>query len=133
MNKCLKHKTIDIMKQLLDYAKMLPTFMVEFDIIANGSKIENLGYTDEELRKLESISYGDLWGDNYGEIIVKNKGKNNGKKLLVYGTSFSNPIKLLLASEYETTYIIDGRYYKDKHLDEYINEQKVLITISAMA
>ena len=107
----------------------------EFDIIANGSKIENLGYTDEELRKLESISYGDLWGDNYGEIIVKNKGKNNGKKLLVYGTSFSNPIKLLLASEYETTYIIDGRYYKDKHLDEYINERKiddVLVICSTM-
>ena len=40
MDKCLKYKTIDIMKQLLDYVKILPTFMVEFDIIANNKFIE---------------------------------------------------------------------------------------------
>ena len=40
MDKCIKDKTIDIMKQLLDYAKMLPVFMVEFDIIADNKFIE---------------------------------------------------------------------------------------------
>lgn len=40
MDKCIKDKTIDIMKQLLDYGKMLPVFMVEFDIIANNGFIE---------------------------------------------------------------------------------------------
>ena len=40
MDKCLKYKTIDIMKQLLDYGKMLPFFTVEFDIIANNKFIE---------------------------------------------------------------------------------------------
>ena len=36
MDQALKHKTIDIMKQLLDYAKTLPCFAVEFDIIADN-------------------------------------------------------------------------------------------------
>jgi len=40
MDKCIKGKTIDIMKQLLDYGKMLPVFMVEFDIISNNKFIE---------------------------------------------------------------------------------------------
>lgn len=40
MDKFLKYKTIDIMKQLLDYAKLLPTFMIEFDIIADNRFIE---------------------------------------------------------------------------------------------
>ena len=40
MDKNLKYKTIDIMKQLLDYAKLLPTFMVEFDIAADNKFIE---------------------------------------------------------------------------------------------
>ena len=40
MDQALKHKTIDIMKQLLDYAKTLPCFAVEFDIIADNKFIE---------------------------------------------------------------------------------------------
>ena len=40
MDQALKHKTIDIMKQLLDYAKTLPCFEVEYDIIADNKFIE---------------------------------------------------------------------------------------------
>ncbi len=40
MDKNLKYKAIDIMKQLLDYAKQLPGFWVEFDIIADNKFIE---------------------------------------------------------------------------------------------
>jgi hypothetical protein len=40
MDQSFKHKTIDIMKQLLDYAKTLPCFAVEFDIIADNKFIE---------------------------------------------------------------------------------------------
>lgn len=48
MEKDLKHKTIDIMKQLLDYAKMFPTFMVEFDIITNNKFIEEYIITNAD-------------------------------------------------------------------------------------
>lgn len=40
MDKTLKDKAIDIMKQLLDYAKTLPIFSVEFDVTADNKSIE---------------------------------------------------------------------------------------------
>lgn len=50
MDKNLKYKAIDIMKQLLDYAKQLPAFLVEFDIIADNKFIEEyiITHADKE-------------------------------------------------------------------------------------
>ena len=46
--KSLKYKTIDIMKQLLDFAKNLPIILVEFDVMTNNKFIEEYIITHVE-------------------------------------------------------------------------------------
>jgi hypothetical protein len=74
---------------------------------------------------MSSISYASIYGSDYKEIIFKNLDNKNGKKLLVYANSFSNAINKLLASSYFETYVIDGRYYENFDIIDYINENEI--------
>ena len=77
------------------------------------------------LKKDDKTTYGRVYGEDIPELIIKNKGENNNKKLLVYSNSFSNAVNKLIASEYKTTYIIDGRYLKDFNLSKYIEQNDI--------
>lgn len=96
-----------------------------FDIYVNGEIVSDYGFKTEELMNEEEISYGEVYGDDYAEIVFNNNGLHNNKKLLIYANSYSNAINKLLASHYKETYVIDGRHYKDKSLIEYINDNKI--------
>ncbi len=97
----------------------------DFDIYISNEKKDNYGRTVEELKKINEISYGNIYDADYDEIVFINKESSNNKKLLVYANSYSNAINKLLASNYKETYIIDGRYYKEKTMIEYINDKQI--------
>ena len=97
----------------------------KFEIYISGEKKSDYGSSNEKLKKSEKISYGDLYGGDYDEIIFINEESNNQKKLLIYANSYSNAINKLLASHYKETYVIDGRHYKEKTMIEYINENNI--------
>ena len=42
-----------------------------------------------------------------------------------FANSYSNAINKLLAASYKETYVIDGRYYKEKNMIDYINDKKI--------
>ena len=96
-----------------------------FEIYASNKLLKNYGSTIEELKNAKELSYSTVYGGDYGELIFINKESNNNKKLLVYTNSYSNAINKLLAANYSEAYIIDGRYYKDKNMIDYINEKEI--------
>lgn len=97
----------------------------EFEIFVSGEQVSDYGKTTEDLLEKSIISYGDIYGWDYDEIIFINKEIDNNRKLLIYSNSYSNAINKLLASHYEETYVIDGRKYQEKTMVEYINENKI--------
>lgn len=102
----------------------------EFDYpdykIYNGNiELEQYGSSLDELKKQDEISYPGIYGGDYAELIFKNLDNNNDKKLLVYSNSYSNAINKLLAANYQETYIIDGRYYKESNMIDYINKHEI--------
>jgi glycosyltransferase involved in cell wall biosynthesis len=97
----------------------------KFEITVGDVKLDDYGNSVESLEKMSSISYASIYGSDYKEIIFKNPNNKNGKKLLVYANSFSNAINKLLASSYFETYVIDGRYYENFDIIDYINENEI--------
>lgn len=97
----------------------------EFDIVADNTSIEEYGSNINEISKGNDISYGSVYGGDYAEIVFTNKEVKNNKKLLIYSNSYSNAINKLLASNYETTYVIDGRHYKEYDMISYINNNDI--------
>ena len=119
-----KAKRIASIKIVNDTMCMYRYDYPEFDTYIDGNP-HNYGHNTEELNDRNNISYSDIYGADYAEIIFINKGNNNNKKLLIYANSYSNAINKLIASNYKETYIIDGRYYNKKSIIEYINEKDI--------
>ena len=81
-------------------------------------------FPTDELRN----HYAYYYGGDYGEIAVEGGGADG--RLLIVADSYSNPLNLLLASHFESTYIIDLRYYekdmgKPFDWDAYIAEHRI--------
>ena len=96
----------------------------EFETYIDG-KPHNYGHGNEELNEKNNITYSDIYGADYAEVVFKNNGINNNKKILVYANSYSNAINKLIAANYKETYVIDGRYYNKKSMIDYINEKEI--------
>ncbi len=58
-----------------------------------------------------SISYGDFYGGDFGEIVFDMGAQEQGN-LLVLGESYDNAILKLLAAHFDKTFSIDLRYYQ---------------------
>lgn len=97
----------------------------DFEIIVNGNKVDKYGETLYNLKNSNEITYAYIYGGDDAEIIFNNKEESNGKNLLVYANSYSNAINKLLATEYDKTYVVDGRYYKDFNMINYIKENNI--------
>lgn len=97
----------------------------EFKIKANNVELKNYGSNIIEIEKNSNISYGSVYGGDYAELVFENQEIKNGRSLLIYSNSYSNAINKLLASNYETTYVIDGRYYKDYDMITYIKKHEI--------
>lgn len=96
----------------------------EFEIYVNNQPTI-YGTPTEELKNSPSVSYASIYGFDDKEIIFINKNIDSNKKLLIFSNSFSNSVNKLLASHYKTTYVIDGRYYENLNLVDYIKENKI--------
>ena len=105
-----------------DYPKLI-TF-------ENGSKIGYYGAQEYYVDKvsggalLEKITYGQLFGQDSGEIRFENPDSENGS-ILIFGESFDNAVLRLLAGHFNKLYSIDLRNYKaqmgsDFSLDSYL-------------
>ena len=55
--------------------------------------------------------YAYCYGGDYGEIVYDFGDEGRGS-LLMLVDSYSNPINGLIASHFDTTYVIDPRYYE---------------------
>lgn len=106
----------EVCKYIFDY----PSY-----VIKKPKEIKNYERTIEYLQKLSFISYDDFYIGNFGEIIFENVNSKNNRKLLVYSNSFSGIINLLLASNYQETFVIDGRYIEDFDIKSYIEDKKI--------
>ena len=102
------------------YEFKLPEYEIYID-----KKLSQYGTATEELKQMSDISYANIYGGDYGEILFINKNINSDRNLLIYSNSFSNAVNKLLASHYKTTYVIDGRHYKKVNLVDYIKENNI--------
>ncbi len=102
------------------YEFKLPEYEIYID-----KKLSQYGTATEELKQMSDISYANIYGGDYGEILFINKNINSDRNLLIYSNSFSNAVNKLLASHYKTTYVIDGRHYKQVNLVDYIKENNI--------
>ena len=102
------------------YDFKLPEYEIYID-----KKLSQYGTATEELKQMSDISYANIYGGDYGEILFINKNINSDRNLLIYSNSFSNAVNKLLASHYKTTYVIDGRHYKKVNLVDYIKENNI--------
>ena len=120
-----KTKRLVGIKTYYDQACIYTFNFPKFEIYADGKLIDEYGTPTDEISDLEDITYGNIYGADYKEMVIINKEVNNNKKLLIYANSYSNAIDKLLASEYQYTYVIDGRYYKNKRMIDYVNEKGI--------
>lgn len=91
----------------------------------SNEELAEYGSTLAEIESSPELSYAGIYGGDYPELIINNLDSSNGKKLLIYSNSYSNAVNKLLASEYQNTYIIDGRYYDETSMVEYINSHEI--------
>ena len=95
-----------------------------YNILINGES-STYGASISDLEALDYISYATIYGSDYAEIIIDNPETLSNKSILIYSNSFSNGINKLIASHYETTYVIDGRHTNGFNMIDYINENNI--------
>lgn len=127
MDKNLKYKTIDIMKQLLDYAKLLPTFMVEFDIVADNKFIEEyiITHTDREDWEGNRLTDDEIQNNIYEDI--KRFHDSKGHSNLGVSTLTMRKIFTLQSISYDGVYEIVSGNCKDMPKEyKFVGEMKLV-------
>ena len=81
------------------------------DIYVNGEIAKDYGNQQDFIQnKIDSISYGTVFGNDEGEVIFDLD--NDSSNLLIIGESYDNAIIKLIASHFDKTYCVDLRYYE---------------------
>ena len=81
------------------------------DIYVNGEIARDYGNQQDFIQnKIDSISYGTVFGNDEGEVIFDLD--NDSSNLLIIGESYDNAIIKLIASHFDKTYCVDLRYYE---------------------
>lgn len=80
---------------------------------------------------IEINHYGACFGYDSGLITIETvPHRNDRETLLIIGDSFSNPVNLPIAAHFNTTYVVDIRYYKlhtghDFSLSSFVTDNKI--------
>ena len=113
--------------QFCAYSFLFP----EYVITANGIEVSDYGMQQEffEADNIKTITYGDFYGFDAGEVIFDN-GNNTGENILLIGESFDNAILKLLASHFDKTFSVDLRnyeYYMGREFDfnQYLKDNEI--------
>jgi len=86
----------------------------EMEITINGQSAADYGRQKDYLQESgrpDSISYGDFYGGDSGEVIFDTH-RSDRPNLLIVGESYDNPLLKLLAGHYGKTCSIDLRNYE---------------------
>lgn len=113
--------TIHSKLQLDAKADTIETYMIKdssYKIIYNMKEEKNTFFYDEFLDKKDKYSY--FLGGNPGLVEV-NGNEKNSRKLLIIKDSYANCIAPVYAGHFETTYILDLRYF-NMRIDNFISE-----------
>lgn len=94
----------------------------EFELIYNmGAEVKNTFFFEEYIDSKDKYSY--FFGGNPGLVEINSSNKN-GKTLLIIKDSYANCIAPVYASNFETTYVIDLRYF-NMIIDDFIEENEI--------
>lgn len=102
---------MDVYDSIGDFVYDLP----EYTVTVDGEAVEDYGnregYRKGEFDPALGVNhYKDLFGQDTAEVIY-DFGENTGLNLLILSDSYSNAIKPVLASHFDTTVFIDMRWY----------------------
>ena len=83
--------------------------------------------------ELDSISYGDYYGDVVGEVIL-DTNRPERRNILLLGDSFDNAIRKLTASHFNKTFSVDERVYEEDmgkpfDLASYVRENDIDVVV----
>ncbi len=102
----------------------------KMSIKINRRPVNDFGKQDAYFaNKPDSISYGDFYGGDDGEIIF-DTSQSNKENILILGESYDNAILKLVSSHFNKTYSVDLRNYKaqigeDFRLSQYIKKNNI--------
>lgn len=127
-----------------DYEQKFTVYKFElnnYNVTIDGKK-DNYGRQQDYFNKIYDRNnkyvnhYGEFYGYDYGEIIY-DFNQPQKENLLIVASSYSNPINSLLASNFNKTYIIDLRHYRnytgyDFDIKEYIKKNNIKKTLIIM-
>lgn len=69
--------------------------------------------------------YGGVYGGNYGELVFTSEHEEKDN-ILIFATSYMNPINKLIASHFYNTHVIDLRYVSEQFdFRKYIEENEI--------
>lgn len=97
----------------------------KFEFEKNKQKIMYYEIPINKLLDYSKLTYDNFYIGSYAELIFRNLEAKDEKKLLIYSNSFSAIINQLLASNYKYTYLVDGRYYEEFNMIDYINKNEI--------
>lgn len=114
------------------YSKVIDNYKKDSIYIFNTNNEYKVEYEDRVRNTLYEMSYLDkkdkyalFLDNNHSLITVTNKSLNNNKKILVIKDSYANALVPFLTNHYETTYVIDPRFYREE-ISKFVKENNIL-------
>ena len=120
-----------------EYKEPFPVCRYDYpsmEIYVNGNLSESLEPQDLVFAgELDSISYGNYYGDVVGEVIL-NTNRPERRNILLLGDSFDNAIRKLVASHFNKTFSVDERVYEEDlgkpfNLASYVKENNIDVVV----
>ncbi|HBB60904.1 MAG TPA: hypothetical protein DCZ61_03820 [Lachnospiraceae bacterium] len=120
-----------------EYKEPFPVCRYDYpsmEIYINGNPSESLEPQDLVFAgELDSISYGNYYGDVVGEVIL-NTNRPERRNILLLGDSFDNAIRKLVASHFNKTFSVDERVYEEDlgkpfNLASYVKENNIDVVV----
>lgn len=113
------------------YKYNYPQMKVEIDY----KEVSDYGHSEDFINGTESLEqginyYGDYYGLDDGIIKFTNEDNPDGKNILIISNSYSNAVNKIIASDFNNTYVIDLRNYKNElgeefYVDDFLKENKI--------
>lgn len=94
----------------------------DYKVIYDNEKETNTLYEESYLSKKDKYSY--FLDNNHSIIEITNNKLNNDKEILIIKDSYANSFVPFIVNHYESTYVIDPRYYK-LSISEFIKEKQI--------
>lgn len=125
-----KARTIGAQEQFFEPMDIYRFAFPKMSVTVNGAAVDDYGHQSAALSgTLSDISYGSVYGEDNGEVIL-DTGTTGRGNLLMLGESYDNAILKLMAAHFDRVYSVDLRSYeqdmgKPFRLAEYLREHRI--------